>query len=440
MSEPLERDASLWTPEGAPGCEVCGGAGFVRLSRPVGDPDFGRVQPCGCQRAEQAARSAARLQRLSNLGPLSETRISLDEASRQPLATGCEFADAPDDQPGWLLVSGPPGSGRTLLAAEMANRRVAEGRAALYFVTADLLDRLRSAMNASSGGDFSYALLFEHVRDAPLLILDDLDRISPTDWAREKLFQLLNHRRNSGRRTVLISETDDLAPIGLQSFLTDSVQRLELGEAAKSSRYREFGGMTEDVLRSYTFEEFLVEGLGGPGDPENLAYIKDTVLGWATQPEKWLTLIGDTGVGKTHLAAAAAARRLDAGDAVCFAVVPEMLDALRASYREDGEASFDETFAEIKGVDVLVLDDLGAHQATDWANEKLYQLCASRYLRRLPTLITMNTEPDALEPRLASRIVDPRRGSVFVLRSVDFRTAQDPQPFNQTRRRPRRRA
>lgn len=438
-AEELTRDQSLWIEEGSADCETCGGAGYVRVSRPIGDPEFGRVQPCECRRAEQAVLIAARLQRLSNLGPLSDARLSEDEASQEPAASGCAFADSPDEESGWLLLTGSAGSGRTRLSAEMANRRIAEGRPALYFVAADLLDRLRSAMNAPSGGDFSYALLFEHVRDAPFLILDDLDCISPTDWAREKLFQLLNHRRNSGRRTVLVSERADLSAIGLQSFLTLDLVRLDLGGTATGTRYREFGGMTEAVLSRYTFDSFREQGLGGHGEAENLPRAKATVMEWAERPAGWLTLIGGTGVGKTHLAAAAANDRLAVGARVCFAVVPELLDALRASYRDDGEASFEETFDWLKNVDVLILDDLGAHQATEWANEKLYQLCASRYLRLAPTLITTNVAPESLDPRLASRLMDSQRGTVLYVKAKDYRTDQPAIVVNQPRRRPRRR-
>ena len=418
---------------------MCGGAGFVRVSRPVGDPDFGRVQPCECRRAEQDALTAARLQRLSNLGPLSDARLSEQQISSEPLVSACVFADRMEDEPGWLLITGNAGSGRTRLSAEMANRRIADGRSALYFVAADLLDRLRAAMNASRGGDFSYALLFEHVRDAPFLILDDLDCVSPTDWAREKLFQLLNHRRNSGRRTVLVSETADLSAIGLRSFLTLDVLHVELGGTASGGRYREFGGMSEAVLSQYTFDSFREQGLGGRGDAENLPRAKSAVMEWAEQPGGWLTLIGGTGVGKTHLAAAAANDRLAVGDRVCFAVVPELLDALRASYRDDGEASFEATLAWLKDVDLLVLDDLGAHQATEWANEKLYQLCASRYLRRTPTLITTNVAPESLDPRLASRLLDSQRGTVLYVKAKDYRTDQPAMVVNQSRRRPQRR-
>ncbi|MCY3570624.1 MAG: ATP-binding protein [Chloroflexi bacterium] len=435
----LTRDESLWTAEGSADCEICGGAGYVRVSRPIGDPDFGRVHPCECRRAEQEALTAARLQRLSNLGPLSDSRLSEEESGSEPAASACRFADATDDDPGWLLLTGASGSGRTRLSAELANRRIADGRPALYFVAADLLDRLRSAMNAPSGGDFSYALLFEHVRDAPFLILDDLDCISPTDWAREKLFQLLNHRRNSGRRTVLVSETADLSAIGLQSFLTLDVVQLELGGTATGRRFREFGGMSEDVLAQYTFDSFREQGLGGRGEAENLPLAKRIVLEWAQEPRGWLTLFGGTGVGKTHLAAAAANDRLAVGNSVCFAVVPELLDALRASYRDDGEASFEGLFGWLKDVDVLVLDDLGAHQSTEWANEKLYQLCASRYLRRSPTLITTNVLPEDLDPRLASRLLDSQRGVIQRIKAKDYRTDQPAMVVNQSKRRPRRR-
>ena len=397
----------------------------MRRARTVGDPEFGRVEPCECQRAQIEGMTTERLQRLSNLGPLAQLRLTDEQASAEPWATGCRFADADDEDPGLLLVTGPAGSGRTRLSAEMANRRLAAGRPALYYVTADLFDRLRSVMNASGNSDFSFQRLFEHVRDARFLILDDIDRISPTDWAREKLYQLLNHRRNRGRRTVLVAATPNLASIGLDGF-TVPVEQLELttsdAQASAGAPYREFGGMTLSVLEQYTFERFREHGLGARGDAENLGSVKQMVQDWAAQLSGWLTLIGGTGVGKTHLAAAVANERLAAGDSVCFAVVPELLDALRASYRDDGEASFDAIFSAIKRVDLLVLDDLGAHQATEWANEKLYALCAYRYLGGAATMITMNVTPDELDPRLASRIMGSEHGMVVPVKAKDFRT------------------
>jgi DNA replication protein DnaC len=48
-----------------------------------------------------------------------------------------------------------------------------------------------------------YDQMFEDVRNAPLLILDDLGAQSTTPWAQEKLFQILNHRYNASLATVI---------------------------------------------------------------------------------------------------------------------------------------------------------------------------------------------------------------------------------------------
>ena len=54
------------------------------------------------------------------------------------------------------------------------------------------LDHLRATF--APGGDVSYDEFFETVKNSPLLILDDFGTQSSTQWAREKLFQILNYR------------------------------------------------------------------------------------------------------------------------------------------------------------------------------------------------------------------------------------------------------
>ena len=142
-----------------------------------------------------------RLQKYSNLGPLtSKTFDSLiregqspDEHTQELFArifdTSRAFAINPD---GWLVLMGPSGTGKTHIAAAIANERIAQGQPALFVVTPDLLDHLRSAFGPGSAR--TYAELFEQVRNAPLLVLDDLGANSSTAWAQEKLLQLINHR------------------------------------------------------------------------------------------------------------------------------------------------------------------------------------------------------------------------------------------------------
>ena len=73
----------------------------------------------------------------------------------------------------------------------------------LFVVVPDLLDHLRATFGPNS--PVSYDERFDEVRNAPLLILDDLGTQSSTAWAQEKLFQILNHRYNARLPTVVTS-------------------------------------------------------------------------------------------------------------------------------------------------------------------------------------------------------------------------------------------
>lgn len=183
----------------------------------------------------------------------------------------------------------------------------------------------------------------------------------------------------------------------------------------RAFRYHEVGGPgVDDLDRDYSFDGFRT---AGPG----LLSIRDMVEGWAVDPHGWLVLVGPPGGGKTYLAATVARYRLRAGDDVCFAVVADLLDAMRRGYGDDGEWDFAETFARARDAMLLVLDDLGAQRATAWAAEKLLQLVNTRYSRKRPTLITANVGSDDMDPRLASRVFDVNRSTICTMPAGDFR-------------------
>ena len=115
------------------------------------------------------------------------------------------FAKKPQ---GWLILSGPYGSGKTHLAAAIANQIAILGDPPLFVLVPDLLDHLRAAFSPSSGTTYDHR--FNEVRLAPVLVLDDLGSQSATPWAREKLFQILNHRYNSELPTIITVAIDTL--------------------------------------------------------------------------------------------------------------------------------------------------------------------------------------------------------------------------------------
>lgn len=128
------------------------------------------------------------------------------------------FAENPT---GWLVFNGPFGCGKTHLAAAIANYHAGMGQPPLFIAVPDLLDHLRATFNPSS--PISFDLRFEQIRNAPLLILDDLGTQSMTPWVREKLYQIFNHRYNAELPTVITTaETLEEMDPRLRSRMLDT--------------------------------------------------------------------------------------------------------------------------------------------------------------------------------------------------------------------------
>ena len=114
-------------------------------------------------------------------------------------------------------------------------------------------------------------------------------------------------------------------------------------------------------------------------------------------------LLGGYGAGKTHLAAAIANYNVELGRPAMFVVVPDLLDHLRAAFGPTSDSGVDERLETIRETPLLVLDDLGAHHSTPWAQEKLFQILNHRYNSRMPTVITTNQRLEESRPAHRSR-------------------------------------
>ena len=116
-------------------------------------------------------------------------------------------------------------------------------------------------------------------------------------------------------------------------------------------------------------------------------------------------LEGQIGSGKTHLAAAIANELLAAGQHILFLVVPDFLDELRNSYHSSGEFNEIEIMEQAKNIPVLILDDLGNHNFTEWTQNKLFSLINYRLNQQLPSIITTNLDIPSLAEVLGQRVV-----------------------------------
>ncbi len=397
---------------------------------PSGLPDYTQVEPCRCTEEQWERGRSAYLERFSNLGPL--TRLSFEtiipqgrrsdgpnqERFRRALDASQAFARDPQ---GWLVLLGPSGSGKTHLAAAITNQRIAEGQPALFIIVSEFLDHLRSTFSPQS--EVSFDELAAQVRGAPLLVLDDLGQHTTSPWAREKLFQIINHRFNLRLPTVVttrvpLEETEE----GMRTRLTDpDLSQVHLVEEGPSPGEDQIGGLELELLKGMTFDRFKPRPDLEHDQRESLNYALSLARDFAGKPEGWLVLLGTNGCGKTHLAAAIANHETGRGRPALFMGVPDLLDHLRAAFNPQGGTTHDRLFEQVRRAPLLILDDFGQHHSTPWAEAKLYQIIDYRYSARLPTVITSCQALDEFDGRISSRMGDPSLSTVWFITAPDYR-------------------
>jgi DNA replication protein DnaC len=175
------------------------------MDAPVGHPNFGRLFPCECTVKRREERLVSDLWKLSNLDALGDLTFRDFDPNVDGLKEAYEEArEYAKSLQGWIFFHGPCGIGKTHLAVAIAQYAMDNAKLGVYFsVVPDLLDQLRATFDPTTG--VAYDERFNQIRNAQLLILDDLGTENTTPWAREKLYQILNHRYNEHRPTVITS-------------------------------------------------------------------------------------------------------------------------------------------------------------------------------------------------------------------------------------------
>lgn len=141
-----------------------------------------------------------------------------------------------------------------------------------------------------------------------------------------------------------------------------------------------------------------------------------------------LVLAGPTGVGKTHLAQAAAhlATSLPQQRRLVYREEVVLKSELMAQMQERGPGKgLEATVREVCCVPWLVLDDMALTVGTAWWDEVLDRLINSRWQdRACRTLITTNVLSDDMPVRITSRLKDALRCRSIVINAPDYRVTQ----------------
>lgn len=181
-----------------------------------------------------------------------------------------------------------------------------------------------------------------------------------------------------------------------------------------------------EALRATTLETLNV-------DAENSSafnVVREVVEWGATAERRDVVLFGPTGTGKTTVAAAALntlchSRRC--GGLMVRSV--EMLRRLQPGTADEERATL---FRQLTTRAILLVDDLGAEQATDYARRTLLEVYEARHDSGLTTFTTTNHDLNALsllfdDDRLASRLAGWAR--VIPMKGADRRLRRPTRPF-----------
>lgn len=134
-----------------------------------------------------------------------------------------------------------------------------------------------------------------------------------------------------------------------------------------------------------------------------------------------ILMVGNTGLGKTHLSLAIANKLIENGFCVVYGSVTELIRKINSEQFDNVEG---DTMSLVKSCDLLILDDLGVENKSEWNASLLYEIINTRQNKRAPMIINTNLDLDELTQcygdRLSSRMFSMK---VMFFEGTDNRVA-----------------
>jgi DNA replication protein DnaC len=125
--------------------------------------------------------------------------------------------------------------------------------------------------------------------------------------------------------------------------------------------------------------------------------------GHISPPEKernGLLITGNYGTGKTHLVTAISNQLIAGGIPVICMTMIDLLARIKQTFDRSDNATEADIMKIYEEVPLLVIDDIGSEQPSEWGSTKIFAIVNSRYEAYMPTIVTTNYAGDELIRRM----------------------------------------
>lgn len=129
-----------------------------------------------------------------------------------------------------------------------------------------------------------------------------------------------------------------------------------------------------------------------------------------------LFFYGNPGLGKTFISHCIAKELLDSGKTVIYQTSADLIDIIRKSKFEKNTNSSADMIEKLFTSDLLIIDDLGTENLTEFANNELFNLINKRLLNKNKMLISTNLSIKELRIKYNNRLTSRILGSFSLLK------------------------
>lgn len=175
-------------------------------------------------------------------------------------------------------------------------------------------------------------------------------------------------------------------------------KRSALEENKKKSEAKEkqirFKRMFSNSLMTKEFKEFTFENWDHALGNEKMYDLGIKYVNCfkekALKENLGLLIYGNPGNGKTFLCGCIANALMEQFVPVVCVSAIGLLDRIKSSFGKYGDEGIQSILNCLDNADLVVIDDMGVENNTDWSRATMYQILDSRYRKKRPIIVTSN--------------------------------------------------